>query len=184
MTSVNHSFIEEIKSDHKGTLEKFYNEQKSGFMSWARSRFDCDQDTIVDVFQDAIVTLYHNIKEGKITGFETTPGAYLFGIARNLMLKRNLKDRRTTLTDDMSRETGEQLDYNIFDRIEDDHRRHLIAEGFRKLKDSCRDILTLFYYHNYSMESIMNRLEYGSVDTVKSRKNQCMNKLKQIIQSN
>jgi len=94
------SFIEQVKANDRMALANFYNKEKTGFINWARSRFDCDADTIIDVYQDSIVTLYHNIVQNKITSFDISPGAYLFGIARNLMLKKSATNKKTVLMDD------------------------------------------------------------------------------------
>ena len=178
-------FIELVKSNDRKRLGEFYILNKDKFIGWARKRFDVDEDTIVDVYQDAMVTLYQNIMDKKVTEFSVAPAAYLFGIGKNIMLKRNLKSNRVKLTDDISTEGTQALDYEIYDKIEDDHRSQLLKDALYKLKGNCREILRLFYYERNSIESIMLKMNYGSVQVVKTRKNQCMNKLKEIFaQSN
>lgn len=177
----NSQFIKSVKQNDRKALTVFYNAQKQTFTSWAKKRFSCDTDTIVDVYQDAVVTLYHNVLQDKIVGFTHTPEAYLFGIAKNLMYKRSEKDKRTVLVEDISEEINDKLDYEIYDRIDNEHRRTELATAFRQLKENCSKLLTLFYYQKYSTDAIMHHLQYSSVDVVKSRKNQCMKQLKKIL---
>jgi len=169
-----------IKSDNRQALEIFYNEQKENFINWGKPRFDCDLDTLVDVYQDAIVTLYFNIKENKIQNFETTANAYLFGIARNLMLKKSIRSKKTELIEESSPHL-ENLDYNPYDRIDSDHLSYQLEAAFKQLKDKCREIIYLYYYNRFSLESIANKLKYTNTDVVKSRKNQCMKALRKIL---
>ena len=177
----NNQFIESVKQNDRHALTVFYNTQKQSFMSWAKNRFGSDTDTIVDVYQDAVVTLYHNILQGKIVEFTHTPEAYLFGIAKNLMYKRSAKDKRTVLVEDISEEINDNLDYEIYNRIDNEHRQSELAAALGKLQENCSKLLTLFYYQKYSTEAIMHRLQYSSVNVVKSRKNQCMKQLKKIM---
>ncbi len=177
----NSQFIESVKQNDRKALTVFYNAQKESFVAWAKKRFSCDMDTIVDVYQDAVVTLYHNVLQDKIVAFTHTPEAYLFGIAKNLMYKRSEKDRRTVLVEDISDGITDKLDYEIYDRIDNEHRRSELAAALRQLQENCSKLLTLFYYRKYSTEAIMHHLHYSSVDVVKSRKNQCMKQLKKIM---
>lgn len=119
-----------IKSDDKQALDIFYNEQKEGFLKWGRARFDCDLDTLVDVYQDAIVTLYFNIKENKIQAFETTADAYLFGIARNLLLKKSIRSKKIELVEEIP-VALESLDYSLYDRMDSDHISYQLETAFK-----------------------------------------------------
>lgn len=171
-----------MRSNDRAGLEVFYNENKTGFINWAQSRFDCDQDTLVDTYQDAIVTLFFNIKEGKIESFDSTAEAYLFGIARNLLLKKNIKSKREPSVDDFSF-IPQELDYDIYNRMDSDHNKYQLEEAFKKLKEKCRNIIYFYYYHRFSLDAIAHRLGYGNTDVVKSRKNQCMKNLKAILEN-
>lgn len=177
----NSQFIESIKNNDRKAIALFYGSQKESFVAWARSRFDCDLDTIIDVYQDAIVTLYHNVLKGKITEFTHTPEAYLFGMTKNLMYKRTEKNRRLVLKEDVTEDFDDILDYNIYQRIDSEHKAKQLTIAFSQLQENCTKLLKMFYYQRFSTEAIMHRMEYSSVDVVKSRKNQCMKQLKKIM---
>ncbi len=176
-------FIDIVKSNNRQKLKEFYLINKDKFTSWASKRYEVDKDTIIDVYQDAIVTLYQNIMEDKVTSFTIAPGAYLFGIAKNILNKRSLRSKKMKLTDDINTEGAALLDYEIYDKIENEHRAQLLQNALRKLKDNCREILTLFYYERNSIESIMHKMNYGSTQVVKTRKNQCMKTLREIFEN-
>lgn len=175
--------ISSIKEDNRKVLAYLYNKQREHFLKWAVQRFDCDQDTLLDAFQDAIVALYFNVKEGRIENLESSPEAYLFGIARNILLKKVTKEKKVVLSDNFKDEWFGDLDLNLYQRIEQDHRKAMMKKAFLQLKESCRKILQLFYFDRYSIEAIQISLGYGSEGTVKTRKVQCMQSLKKIIET-
>lgn len=177
----NADLIKMIKTNDKIGLEHFYNEQRQSFVAWASRSYDCDQDTIIDVFQDAVVTLYFNIKENKVVDFNHTAEAYLFGIAKNLLLKRNIKNKKTKLVDGISESLTSGFDYEIYNKMDRDHFKHELEEAFRLMQTKCKEIIYLYYYDKNSLESIAEKLEYNNTDTVKARKNQCMKKLKILL---
>jgi len=49
------------------------------------------------------------------------------------------------------------------------------------MPQKCKEIVYMFYYHKFSLESISERIGYSSTDAVKTRKNQCMKKLKLLL---
>lgn len=179
----NMDLISAIREDNRKALAYLYNKQREHFLKWAGKRFDCDQDTLLDAFQDALVALYFNVKEGRIQKLESSPEAYLFGIAKNILLKKVTRERRVVLSDNFKDEWFGDLDLNLYQRIEQDHRKIMMKEAFLRLKDSCRKILQLFYFDRYSIEAIQISLGYGSEGTVKTRKVQCMQSLKKIIET-
>lgn len=178
-------FINLVKTNDRKALEVFYHDQKESFFVWAKRRFDCDDDTIIDVFQDAIVTLYFNVKEDRITKFEINVEAYLFGIAKNLLLKKNLKAKREKLVGEFKEWEPQLIDVNIYNRfnVDKDHFNYELQKAFRSMQSKCKSIIQLYYYHRFTLESIANRLGYNNTDTVKARKNQCMKQLRALLQN-
>jgi len=174
-------FIELVKSDNRIALEQFYLDQKSTFLRWANSHFDVDEDTIIDVYQDAIVTLYFNVNEGKIEDFRSSVEAYLFGIARNLLIKQTIKNQKVELIESNTDFDDRNLDYNIYERIDADHFNFELKSAFDKMQAKCREIIMLYYYNKFTLDSIAKKLKYNNSDTVKARKNQCMKKLKELM---
>ncbi len=177
--------FEELKfaftTDHEKSLSAFYDSQRSSFLTWAKSRFSADTDTFLDVYQDAIIVLYNRVIDGRIEEINSTPEAYLFGVARNLLLKRTIQMKRVTTSEDVFKFIPDEGETNLYDSYENEHNKILLSNALSHLDDSCRKILELFYYHRYKLDAIKERLNYDNTDVVKSRKYQCMKKLKKII---
>lgn len=176
--------IESIKHNQKNHLEDFYITQRENFLRWARSRYDLDSHELLDVYQDAVIVLYTNAIEGKLEGVEKSAEAYLFGIAKNLLMKASIKGKRTSYQEEIREEDVNSLDHSLYQKFDDDHNKKILAEAFKKLKGGCKEILTMFYFNKFRMDVIQERLGYDNTDVVKSRKHQCMKSLQKIIQNN
>jgi RNA polymerase sigma-70 factor (ECF subfamily) len=58
-----------------------------------------------------------------------------------------------------------------------------LAEAFAGLSESCREVLTLFYYNHFSIDAIMPQMGYANENVTKSHKSRCLRKLKEIFKS-
>ena len=65
--------------------------------------------------------------------------------------------------------------------IGEDERISKVVEALNKLKEPCRTIVTLDYYHNMDNASIAAKLNYESKEVVKVQKSRCMNYLRKLI---
>lgn len=174
--------VSSFKRDEKQALEGFYNAQKENFIKWASHRFDTDRDNLLDVYQDAVIVLYTNALDGKLDDVQSSPEAYLFGIARNLLLKKTEKGKRVDYQEEINEEQINNLDLSLYRKFDEDHNKKILAEAFEKLKEGCKQILTMYYFNKFRMDVIKDRLGYDNTDVVKSRKHQCMKSLQKIMQ--
>lgn len=159
-------------------LTTIYLKQRESFLHWARSRYQMDDASLLDVFQDAIIVLYQSRLRGKLEEVSALPEAYLFGICRNLIKKRHQRD---TVHDLVEEDQLSSIDESLLLQHDLTSRQKEIQLAFASLGENCRQILTLYYYHEFSMEAIMHQLDYRSENAVKSRKYQCLQKLKSIF---
>lgn len=164
-------------------ISNLYEEQRQPFINWARSKYSLDDDEILDVYQDSIIVLYNRLKKGDLELITNSIQAYLFGICKNLMIKKSEKKKRIQLTEDFKDRLLQPTDFDLYDKIEIDHQKALIANGLNQLKENCKRIIYLFYYHRFSLEGIKEEMDYSSVDVAKSRKNQCLKKLRDLLKN-
>ncbi len=130
-----------------------------------------------DIFQEAIVAAWINVKEGKFElKSDKTIGGYIFQIAKFKWLdKLKSKTHRSTLrlVHENSPEEDTESDYNE----EQDRRANYLNELYKQLDEKCKAILNRFYYQKMSLEEIGLELKYDA-GTVKTLKYRCMKKLK------
>ena len=59
----------------------------------------------------------------------------------------------------------------------------LLEKAFSSLGKRCKEILTLFYYRGYSIEEIVEALQYENKNVVKSQKSRCVKQIKDKIKT-
>lgn len=52
-----------------------------------------------------------------------------------------------------------------------------ISKAIEKLPEDCQQVLKLFYFNEYDMDSIARELNYKNADTAKTKKSLCMKNL-------
>lgn len=137
------------------------------------------KDDAKDIFQEAFIATWRNVHLDKFTPTgEGSLNAYLFQIARFKWLdKVRSSNVKKTIT---LEEKHEQLmtfeEWN--DR--DTERLQLIRDKFRLLGDSCRELLTRFYYKKESLKDIAAEMNWTEA-TAKNNKYRCMERLRNMI---
>ena len=56
-------------------LEEFAKTQKDKSIAYLRKQFSLSFDDCEDIFQEAFITLYHNIQEGKLKVYDNKKGS-------------------------------------------------------------------------------------------------------------
>lgn len=129
-----------------------------------------------DVFQDGVIVLYRNIKQGRFNG-ESTLGTYLFSICRFLWLKQLRRKGREpveVMDEDATHEppVGQLLD---------DERRNTVLALFARLGEACRQMLTLSFYENLDMTEIAARTGFKDEQNARNKKFKCMKALRELL---
>jgi len=132
-----------------------------------------------DVFQEAIITLYENIKNGKFEQ-KSSIKTYLYSTGKYLWFNELKKKKKMQLTE-LNNETTTSGDFADFNDKQPDQDTQLIAL-LARMGDTCRNILTMYYYKKLSMKEIAYQLNFGSPESAKVQKNKCMNKLKNMLE--
>ncbi len=174
--------IEAIRDNRAGIAKLLYLRYREPFFAWARPRYRANHEDLADSFQEAIIVFYQNVQEGKITELRSSIKTYLFGVGKNLLLKRYDKNKRYLSTDADDAPEIEGIDVSLEERYDLTHRQKTLQRAFALLGENCRELLTFFYYRNFDNEEIARRMDYKNTDTVKSRKRNCMVKLEKILE--
>jgi RNA polymerase sigma factor (sigma-70 family) len=177
--------ISQLKQRDRNALKSVYKDYKTEFFRFMH-RYNAKENTLEDIFQDALIVLYENAQVGKLDQLKSTVKTYLFGIGKFMLFKHFRDSKKEVFTDE---------DY-VFDHyeqsvIEDvyedegpsDHQK-LLVTNFKKLGDKCREILELFYLQGLKLEEIVSVQGYENKNVVKSQKSRCLKSLKELIQRN
>lgn len=175
-----------IREGNHQLLDQLYLQHREAFLTYAQRQLYATEADAADCFQDAIIAFYKNVVSGRLTEMTCSIRTYLFAIGKRLVYRRNQQRKREVPSDPdsgigLGNDPANELDMSLLNRFEDDHRKALLAGALTKLGGTCQQLLTLFYYHRYPIESIQNTLELSSPGATRIKKMRCLEQLKKIL---
>ncbi|WNJ21536.1 sigma-70 family RNA polymerase sigma factor [Pontibacter sp. G13] len=177
------TLIGELKRGDRKPLHQLYLQYRQSFIEWATVRYQCSEADAQDIFQEVMIIFYENVLSGKIVSLRSHIRTYLFGIGKNLISQMYRSNKRSQVLEEEEWEAIPDMDQWMSDQdLESQDRVKVLSEAIQNLGATCKELLTLYYYHRFSMESIMNRLDYRNTDVAKSQKARCMKKLREQVQ--
>ena len=161
-------------------------EMKPGFASILGQTFSIDKisdEDIEDIFQESLIVLMQKVKSGSVTcSREGALFCYLVQIgkltASNLVRKKmalNLDDA-VTFPLDMHNIAEDEIAIDEKQQMQDE----LLDKVFDRIPSECSTLLKQFYWHHKPMDEIASILGMRNADSAKSKKNKCMNRIKEI----
>ena len=173
-----------LKEDRPEVLRDIYLAHRKAFLRYAK-KFPITTGTAEDVYQDAIIILRDNAREGKLDNLQSELRTYLFSIGKYLIYTQLRKQRKVHLVEDFTAMYQEQtiMTEIIETTILDEEQQGKLQAGLMQLGDKCREILYLFYYRGFSLDEIVEKLEYRTKDVAKSQISRCLKSLRTFVQS-
>lgn len=175
--SISDDLSDLIKRNEDHAIQKIYEDNRRGFIMFA-GRYNLDREDIIDIYQDAVIVLIENIKKGKTDDLKSSLSTYLFSIGKFMIFQRAKKDGRLINHEDFEKFQSEEP---LSDEWEKNDQIKLLQEGFGKLGDQCRNLLSLFYYEEKKLEEIQELLGYSSKNVLKTQKSRCLKQLRDLI---
>ena len=175
-------YFEELKAsilkEDDLALKWLYSNFKLAFVEWAIKVYSVEKEMALDVFQEAVVIFYYNIKQGKVLETGVSVKTYLFAIGKNTLMSQLRKNRlKFTSMYDVQLE-DQKWNLGLFEVDDDQHR---IVKLIDTLGSICRQLLRLFYFDNNSMEAIAIKMKYKNENVAKTQKMRCLKELKQLV---
>lgn len=161
--------IEKIKSGDISELDKIYLEVKPKFISFAQKQFPhVDFEVIEDIYQDAIIVFYQNIRRGILSEITSNLSAYIIQIGKIKLIQYYESQKKEQAA------KGQYIDNELRPEEYDTRIDGAVKFIYSKMTDACKQILNLFYFEKKSMEEIALLLGYKNSDTVKAKKSRCI----------
>ena len=173
------SLVKDIKEDNRLFIKALYNHMRPEFMAWFSKHFSCSTEDIEDTYQRAFNIFYFNVKGDKIAMLEIKANTYLFSVGKNIIMKvlRKAPKNETPIENISERKLGMvNIDYDM-DSI---YRKEMIVRLLNQIGETCRKVLTLAFFRDFSMESIANDLNLKSESAARKKKHLCLKKLKEM----
>lgn len=192
-------YVQGVKERNENISHSLYDKCKQAFCNSYNFNVLISVEEHKDLFHDSFMILWENIESGIIytslgdvyvknpRGAGSTVGKindltnYFMGIVRN-------KERELLKTKKKLYDNQEAIEYeyilNCVHRSDDQAvmRDRIVNECVRSLPKRCKEILTMYYYEDKSLQEILDiRQENQSYDGLKSAKSKCIKALKNKI---
>ena len=162
--------LDRIKRGDEAALEYLYKKYYRMMTKIVLSNNGSEEEA-KDVYQEALLAFWQKAASGKLV-LTSKISTYLYSICLNQWRKE--LDRKSKLT-------NEEVDGEEYQSHDQEERYRLVMDCIEELGDTCRKILTYYYFDGLSMTDIAEKLEFANTDTAKTKKYKCKKKLDSII---
>lgn len=131
------------------------------------------EDEARDIYQEALIIFWQNARSGKLV-LTSRISTYIFSICQNLWRKELERKKRLS---------HEQVDTAVTIDFETTEKAKIIARCIDQLGETCKKVLTYYYFDGMSMQDIADRLGFANTNTAKTKKYKCKKKLDQLVKS-
>ena len=180
-----HQILIGIMQNDERAWKHICKNMKQGFTSILVQTFQFSNLTnkdIEDIFQDSLIVLMQKVKSGSIViSREGALFSYLVQIGKltacNLIRKRKdiTSEDVVTISDNLHKEY-EDISVDEKQKSQDE----FLDRVFDSLPSDCKTLLKHFYWGRKPMDRIASMLGMRNADSVKTKKNKCMNKFRNI----
>lgn len=171
-------------------LNRFISGEKGRVQTYLRKNYSVSDDDLEDIFQEASMALFLNLRDGKLTSLSSSLGTYFMKVCINQTLKFLGKKSKVLPLIDEDRVSNnntvrdDKIDqlYNICMDTEEEDRKirmeMLINNIIASMTDTCKNILQGYYWNDFSTSTIADMFGFSNADSVKAQKYKCMNKFR------
>lgn len=171
--------IEEIRRGNEQMLVHLYKSNYTLVRNFILKNSG-EPEEVDDILQDAIVSLWQNVIKDSFT-LTAKLSTYLMAIVKNLWFKELKKKNRLQRIDESQEERYiDHAEYPDAGKISD---LSAIHQLLREMDETCRKLLSYFYFDGFNNQVIAEKLGFANTDTVKSKKYQCYKKLELKVKS-
>lgn len=169
-------------------LEQFVKAQKEKTMAYFQGQFSLPLTDCEDIFQEALITLYNNIKSGKLEKLTSSISTYFMGICKNkahefMREKGKIVSTPYEINSAPSNTfLDEQVEKILLLESESESlqkkKEALVRDIVRDLPSPCDELLWGYYRDGFSMKILADRFNYASENAVKVTKHRCCEKFR------
>lgn len=170
------------KAAFNDEFRAIYDELRPGYLAYFGNRYSfLRREDLEDLYNDTLLAFYDNIATGRLATLTCSIKSYIYTIGRNkavdLIRHQHPEARVSADTIEMfSRVDAIWDDANETEREKQSAVMHVV----NKMVEPCRTILNLFYFQMETMKTIAQQMKYASADVAKTKKNQCMTKVRNV----
>ena len=152
-------------------------------LSWYVMNNSGSRQDAEDVFQEVVVTFIDLVQKDKFRG-ESTVKTFLYSLNRHIWLNELKRSGRALAREEKYENEQDRIEPDTSHLIADREGKEEVIKLVEELGETCRKILLLFYYENFSMKEILEATEYENEQVVRNKKYKCLKQLEQMINEN
>ena len=164
--------FERICSGDESALDVLYKKYYRMMAKMVLTNSGTEQEA-KDVYQDALIVFWQKAVSGNLV-LTSKISTYLYSICLNLWRKELVRK---------SRHSREEKDSPHYQDHENKERIKIINKCVNELGDTCRKVLTYYYFDGMSMAEIAERLGFANTNTAKTKKYKCKKKLDELVRA-
>ncbi|HVD99378.1 MAG TPA: sigma-70 family RNA polymerase sigma factor [Cytophagaceae bacterium] len=165
--------IAKIKKGDERALDYLYKKNYK-MMTNMIIKNNGSEDEAKDIYQEALIVVWQKVLSPDFV-LSSKLSTYLYSICQNLWRKELERKNRHTAEDEITK--TEITDVDKKERIE------VINQCINDLGETCRAILTYYYFDDMSMAEIAEKMGFANADTAKTKKYKCKQELDKMIKT-
>lgn len=171
-------------------VNRFISGEKDRVQMYLRKHFSVSDDDLDDIFQEASIALFLNIRDGKLSNLSSSLGTYFMKVCINQTMKFIGKSSKTVPFFDENRLTNknslrdDKIDelYNLCSGDEESEQKYrtekLVGSIIAAMTETCRNILHGYYWDDFSTATIADMFNFSDANSVKAQKYKCVQKFR------
>ena len=137
-----------------------------------------------DIFQDAVVALFHHVTQGKFEHGKSVD-AFLFSVARNAWITRAKKlNKQVNQTASLAGKAQPAEENQFITQQAEKERHQKLDQMLNSIGEKCRELITLTVFYKLSMEEVAKRMGFSGANAAKTRNYKCKQKLIKLVKEN
>ncbi len=164
--------LEKIRGGDEKALDYLYKKYYRMMIKLVVSNNGTEQEG-KDIYQESLIVFWQKAMTAEFV-LTSKISTYLYSICLNLWRKE--LDRKSRLSNE-EKDSSEYMDNESSERV------RIIHECIGELGDTCKRILTYYYFDGMSMKTISEKLGLANTDTAKTKKYKCKKRLDTIIKT-
>ena len=159
-----------------------YKQYRNEFCQFGQ-RYCSSKELVLESWHDAVLDFYEIVLAGKFDAKKSGVKTFLFTIGKYKLFTKLKKEHRNQIVI-----LEKDSNFSLIDNWSNNQQEHSteqaeqLQKALKKLGERCQQLLTLFYYHDYSVEAIIQNMGYKNKEVVYSHKSRCIRQLKELFE--
>lgn len=171
-------------------LNRFIADERNKVLTYLRKTFSVSDDDLSDIYQEASVALFMNIRDGKLSNLTSTLSTYFLRICINQTLKFIGKQKKIVPLFDDSRISNkdsfrpDKIDelYQLCTEDEETEKvsrsEKIVQSIIESMPDTCKNVFQGYYWDNLTTTTIADMFGFANANSVKTQKYKCLQKFR------